>query len=161
MKRGVRRQSDQDPCADPKNPPRTSESAPARKSGPPSREAALADSPPRTPKPPGPRTPPAPLLKLEKPFDIDEFSHLLGENRIRATVPREALAEVLRRVVEFMGFGVYVYAVVVLPAPSATLDKFIVELDRIDFDAQKSVWVPFREKGVSSSPFGPASESGR
>ncbi len=121
--------------------------------------ASPPSRPPPAQAPASPVAPPAPpggsLLRLEKPFDVDEFSELLGENRISATVPREALPEVLRRVVEFMGFGVYVYAVVVLPAPSATLEKFTVNLDRIDFDAKRGVWVPFQDKGVSSSPFGP------
>jgi hypothetical protein len=95
------------------------------------------------------------LLKLEKPFDVDEFSQLLGETKVSVTVPKDQLAEVLRRVTDFMNFGIYVYAVVVIPSPAATLDKYMVQLDRIDFDARRGVWVPFQEKGVSSSPFGP------
>lgn len=95
------------------------------------------------------------LLKLEKPFDVDEFAQLLGESKITVSVPRENLSEVLRRIVEFMGFGIYVYAVVVIPAPSTTLEKFTVSLDRIDFDPKLKGWTPFKDKGRSDSPFGP------
>ncbi len=80
---------------------------------------------------------------------------MLGETKVSATVPREHLSEVLKRVVEFMEFGIYTYAVVVLPAASPTLEKFVVQLDRIDFDNQRKGWTPFREKGRSASPFGP------
>lgn len=96
-----------------------------------------------------------PLLRLEKPFDVDEFCQQLGETRITATVPREHLTEVLKRVVEFMEFGIYVYAVVVLPAASPTMEKFTLTLDRIDFDTKRHGWIPFQEKGRSESPFGP------
>lgn len=95
------------------------------------------------------------LLRLERPFDIDEFCQQLGETKISAVVPREQLSEVLKRVVEFMEFGIYVYAVVVIPGPSATLEKFTVSLDRIDFDPKRKGWTPFQEKGRSDSPFGP------
>jgi hypothetical protein len=97
---------------------------------------------------------PVSLISLERPFDIDEFSQLLGETTVRVTVPREALAEVLKRVSEFMGFGIYVYAVRVYPAPSELLKEFVVELQRVDFVAQRG-WAPFEEKGRSESPFGP------
>ncbi len=97
-----------------------------------------------------------PLISLERPFDLDEFSTLLGETSVRVTVPREDLAEVLRRVSEFMGFGIYVYSVTVRPAPGALLKSFVVELQRVDFSPEKEAWVPFVEKGTSDSPFGPS-----
>jgi hypothetical protein len=102
--------------------------------------------------PPGP---PKMLIALERPFDIDEFSQLLGETLVRTEVPREDLAEALRRVSEFMGFGIYVYSVRVRPAQEELLKRFIVELQRVDFDPNVGDWVPFEEKGRSDSPFGP------
>jgi hypothetical protein len=101
-----------------------------------------------------------PLITLDRPFDLDEFSSLLGETSIRVTVPREALAEVLRRVEEFMGFGIYVYSISVRPAPSELLKSFVVELRRVDYSAEKGEWVPFVEKGTADSPFGPSGEPG-
>ncbi|HXW66508.1 MAG TPA: hypothetical protein VEL82_01285 [Thermoplasmata archaeon] len=97
-----------------------------------------------------------PLISLERPFDVDEFSTLLGETSVRVTVPREDLAEVLRRVSEFMGFGIYVYAVSVRPVAGDLLKSFVVELQRVDYSAAKEAWVPFVEKGASDSPFGPS-----
>ena len=105
---------------------------------------------------PTPGTAPAPLIALERPFDVDEFSSLLGETSVRVTVPREDLAEVLRRVSEFMGFGIYVYAVTIRPTPGDLLKSFVVELQRVDYDPEKRAWTPFIEKGTSSSPFGPS-----
>jgi hypothetical protein len=109
--------------------------------------------------PAAPATPAAgatlPLIRLERPFDVDEFSTLLGETSVRVTVPREDLAEVLRRVSEFMGFGIYVYAVTVRPAPTDLLKTFVVELQRVDYSPEKGDWVPFADKGTSDSPFGP------
>ncbi|MGI0155535.1 MAG: hypothetical protein ACREDE_05315, partial [Thermoplasmata archaeon] len=99
---------------------------------------------------------PLPLISLERPFDVDEFSSLLGETSVRVTVPREDLAEVLRRVSEFMGFGIYVYAVSLRPTPGDLLKSFVVELHRVDYDPDTKAWVPFVEKGTSSSPFGPS-----
>jgi len=99
---------------------------------------------------------PLPLIRLERPFDVDEFSTLLGETSIRVTVPREDLSEVLRRVSEFMGFGIYVYSVTVRPVPSDLLKSFVVELQRVDYSPEKGEWVPFTEKGTSDSPFGPS-----
>jgi hypothetical protein len=99
---------------------------------------------------------PIPLISLERPFDVDEFSSLLGETSIRVTVPREDLAEVLRRVSEFMGFGIYVYAVSVRPAPSDLLKAFVVELQRVDYAPEKGEWIAFTDKGTSDSPFGPS-----
>jgi hypothetical protein len=96
------------------------------------------------------------LITLERPFDVDEFSKLLGETSIRVTVPREALPEVLRRVLEFMGFGIYVYSISVRPAPAELLKSFVVELQRVDFSTEKRAWVPFVEKGTTDSPFGPS-----
>lgn len=96
-----------------------------------------------------------PLLALEKPFDADEFAQLLGETNIRVTVPREDLAEVLRRVCDFMGFGIYVYSIQVRPARSEMLKEFVVELTRVDYSATKGEWGPFQEQGRSESPFGP------
>jgi hypothetical protein len=98
----------------------------------------------------------APLISLERPFDVDEFAGLLGETSIRVTVPLEHLAEVLRRVTDFMGFGIYVYALTVRPAPSELLKSFVVELRRVDYSASDNAWVPFVEKGTSDSPFGPS-----
>jgi len=108
------------------------------------------------PEAPPPSGPALPLIRLERPFDVDEFSTLLGETSVRVTVPREDLAEVLRRISEFMGFGIYVYAVSVRPAPSDLLKAFVVELQRVDFSPEKGEWVPFTEKGTSDSPFGPS-----
>lgn len=104
--------------------------------------------------PPAPSAgPPAqPLIRLDRPFDLDEFSSLLGETSIRLTVPRDALPEVLRRVTEFMGFGIYVYAMTVRPAPAELLKSFVVELQRVDYSPEKGAWVPFVEKGAASPP---------
>lgn len=101
--------------------------------------------------------PPPSLISLERPFDVDDFSQSLGENSIRVTVPREDLAEVLRRITDFMGFGIYVYRFTVRPAPSDLLKQFIVELERVDFSPTDKDWVRFEEKGRSESPFGPGS----
>jgi len=95
------------------------------------------------------------LIRLDAPFDLDEFSSLLGQTTIRVTVPREDVPEVLRRVTEFMGFGIYVYAISVRPAPAELLKSFVVELDRVDYSPETGGWVEFVEKGVSDSPFGP------
>jgi hypothetical protein len=99
---------------------------------------------------------PIPLIALERPFDVDDFASLLGETSIRVTVPREDLAEVLRRVTDFMGFGIYVYAISLRPTPGDLLKSFVVELQRVDYDPDKGAWVPFIDKGTSSSPFGPS-----
>lgn len=98
----------------------------------------------------------SPLITLDRPFDLDDFSSLLGETSIRVTVPRDALPEVLRRVTEFMDFGIYVYAVSIRPAPSELLKSFVVELQRVDYSAEKGLWVPFVDKGAADSPFGPS-----
>jgi len=94
------------------------------------------------------------LIRLERPFDPDDFSHLLGETAVRVTVPPDALPEVLRRVVEFMGFGIYVYAISVRPAPSELLKGFVVELQRVEYDPAAGAWKPFVERGAASSPGG-------
>jgi len=99
-----------------------------------------------------------PLITLDRPFDLDEFSSLLGATSIRVTVPREDLTELLRRVLDFMGFGIYVYAVSVRPASSELLKGFVVELERVDYSAEKGTWVPFVEKGTVDSPFGPTGD---
>jgi hypothetical protein len=105
-----------------------------------------------------PTSPPSgPLIRLDRPFDVDEFANLLGETTIRVTVPRENLIEVLRRVTEFMGFGIYVYSLSVRPAASDLLKEFVVELQRVDFARDQNAWVPFVEKGTAESPFGPGS----
>ena len=57
-----------------------------------------------------------------------------------------------------MGFGIYVYAVRVRPAKEELLKRFVVELQRVDFDATTGDWVPFAEKGRSDSPFGPSGD---
>ncbi len=106
-----------------------------------------------------PAAPPtaAPLIRLERPFDVDEFSQLLGENTIEVLVPREDLAEVLRRICDFMGFGIYVYRFSVRPEPKDQLKRFVVELQRVDYSAERRDWTAFEEKGRSESPFGPGS----
>lgn len=125
--------------------------------GPPPRPEPSAVKPAPTPSS-GDAAPaaPVPLISLERPFDVDEFSSLLGETSVRVTVPREDLAEVLRRVSEFMGFGIYVYAVTVRPTPGDLLKSFVLELQRVDYDPEKRAWTPFVEKGASDSPFGPS-----
>jgi hypothetical protein len=130
-----------------------------------------APPPPRIPAPPsaggspptqgqagaGPSPPPEGLIRLERPFDVDEFSRLLGETAVRVTVPRDALPEVLRRVTEFMGFGIYVYAITVRPSPSELLKGFVVELQRVDYDPSAKAWRPFVERGtVEATDGGPA-----
>jgi hypothetical protein len=95
------------------------------------------------------------LIRLDAPFNLDDFASMLGENSIRVTVPREDLAEVLKRVTDFMGFGIYVYSISVKPSPTDQLKGFVVELQRVDFSAEKGAWVAFEEKGTSDSPFGP------
>ena len=114
--------------------------------------------PSNAPSPTSSPPPSAPLITLDRPFDVDEFSALLGETSVRVTVPREALPEVLRRVTEFMDFGIYVYAITVRPAPSELLKSFVVELQRVDYSGEKGTWVPFVEKGTVNSPFGPADD---
>ncbi len=74
---------------------------------------------------------------------------MLGETAIRVTVPRDDLPEVLRRVTDFMGFGIYVYSITVRPAPSDLLKSFVVELQRVDYSADAGRWVPFVEKGTA------------
>lgn len=61
-------------------------------------------------------------------------------------MPRESLLEVLQRVAEFMGFGIYVYAITVRPAAAALLKEFEVELQRVDFSQERDRWEPFVEK---------------
>jgi len=79
---------------------------------------------------------------------------------VRVLVPREDLAEVLRRVLDFMGFGIYVYSVRISPEDSDTLKRFVVELQRVDFSAARRAWLPFEEKGRADSPFGPGGSGG-
>ena len=101
------------------------------------------------PSPSGPTSDPAtstPLITLDRGFDLDQFSSLLGETSIRVVVPRDDLMEVLRRVLEFMAFGVYVYSFSVQPGPSDLLKEFVLELRRIDFAADAHAWRPFEEK---------------
>lgn len=138
-----------------KYPPRAS---PLR--GPPTATAPAGASsaplvPPSGTAPPGAVSAPATnLIRLERPFDLDEFSTLLGETTIRIRVPREDLPEVLRRVTDFMGFGVYVYSISVRPSASASLKEFDVELDRVDFVAERQRWEPFVERGAVPPPDG-------
>ena len=138
-------------------PPREGGFAPTR---PPPTPLPSAPSTAPTPRAPAIPSPPGgsaqPLITLDRPFDVDEFSTLLGGNSIRITVPRDALPEVLRRVIEFMGFGIYVYSISVRPAPTELMKGFIVELQRVDYSAEKQAWVPFVEKGTVDSPFGPS-----
>jgi hypothetical protein len=79
---------------------------------------------------------------------------MLGETAIRVTVPRDALTEVLRRATDFMGFGIYVYAITVRPAASELLKGFVVELQRVDFDPETGSWKPFVDKGAAGSASG-------
>jgi hypothetical protein len=97
------------------------------------------------------------LMTLEAAFDVDDFARGLGENQIRVVVPREDLPEVLRRITDFMGFGIYVYSLRVYPDAEESLKKFVVELQRVDFSPGTKRWVDFEEKGRSESPFGPDS----
>ncbi|HEY6238342.1 MAG TPA: hypothetical protein VIZ68_04060, partial [Thermoplasmata archaeon] len=87
--------------------------------------------------------------------DVDEFAQSLGETLLRVSVPREDLLEVLRRITDFMGFGIYVYSIRVYPDAEESLKKFVVELQRVDFNPTRKDWGPFEEKGRSDSPFGP------
>ena len=121
--------------------------------------SSSAPSAPATPPAPSPTPVSSPLITLDRPFDVDEFASLLGETSIRITVPRDDLPEVLRRVTDFMGFGIYVYAISVRPAPAELLKSFVVELQRVDYSTEKGAWVPFVEKGAGSSPFGGSSPS--
>ena len=149
----------------PKDPSRSVRGPPVPSTGPTAPRSAPGPQPPASPQtapvvPPstGAPTPSAaarPLLSLDRPFDLDEFSQLLGETQIRVEVPREALAEVLRRLCDFMGFGIYVYAVSVRPAPQELLKQFVVELQRVDFVPSTGQWSVFQERGRSDSPFGP------
>lgn len=140
--------------------------APAR-SLPPKTLSNTATPLPTIPAAPAPRLEPAPasspppggaprvLISLEKPFDVDDFSQLLGQTQIQVTVPRDSLAEVLRRACDFMGFGIYVYSIRVRPGPEELLKTFIVELQRVDYSAQAHDWSPFQERGRADNPFGP------
>jgi hypothetical protein len=138
--------------------PRLAPQGPAARSttSPPSSRPALSPAP--TPASEGVGSSPEPLITLDRPFDLDEFSTLLGQTSIRVTVPREDLTELLRRVTDFMGFGIYVYAVTVRPAPAELLKSFVVELQRVDYSPEKGSWVPFVEKGTVDSPFGPTGD---
>jgi hypothetical protein len=100
-------------------------------------------------------SPPKPLISLERPFDVDDFSQLLGQTQIQVTVPRDSLAEVLRRACDFMGFGIYVYTIRVRPGPEELLKTFIVELQRVDYSPPVHDWTPFQDRGRADSPFGP------
>jgi hypothetical protein len=141
-----------DPSLAPRGPPsRPATTTPSKPTGTP---AQPSGDPPTTAPPPAS----TPLITLDRPFDPDEFSALLGETSIRVTVPRDALPEVLRRITEFMDFGIYVYAVSIRPAPSELLKSYVVELQRVDFSAEKGSWVTFVEKGTTDSPFGPTGE---
>ncbi len=125
------------------------------------RASAAATARPAVPSPlPGPTpttSPDAPklLIALERPFDVDDFSQLLGQTQIQVTVPRDSVAEVLRRACDFMGFGIYVYTIRVRPGPEELLKSFIVELQRVDFSPQAKDWTPFQDRGRADSPFGP------
>ncbi len=136
-------------------PPRISGPEDARVATAPEAPSARPAVAPPAPTPPLPAAPG--LLNLERAFDIDGFSQLLGENAIRVEVPKEDLPEVLRRVTDFMGFGIYVYSIRVRPAPDEMLRRFIVELTRVDYSPGAKDWVDFQEKGTSDSPFGPGS----
>ncbi|MCI4335029.1 MAG: hypothetical protein L3K04_05335 [Thermoplasmata archaeon] len=128
--------------------------APAGTKAPPVAGAALSSP---VVAPPGGGT----LLNLEKPFDPDEFAQQLGETRIQVEVPRDALAEVLRRIADFMGFGIYVYEIRVAPLPGEQLKAFRLDLTRVDYSAGERRWNPFEERGRSETPFGPGGAPGR
>jgi hypothetical protein len=140
--------------------------------GPPAPAARpVAPSPPRMAEPVRPvpdagaraadaaAEPPKGLITLERPFDVDQFAQQLGESSIRATVPRENLAEVLARVTEFMGFGIYVYTISIRPSPSELLKSFEIELHRVDFSPAVNDWRPFQDRGRASNPFGPGRDA--
>jgi hypothetical protein len=144
-----------DPSLSVRGPPVPSRHPPA----PPLPAVASGPKPTTAPTSPTPSlaaaAPPKPLISLARPFDVDEFAQLLGETTIRLEVPREDLPEVLRRVCDFMGFGIYVYSFRVRPAKDELLAKFVLELQRVDFNGATGDWVAFEEKGRSDSPFGP------
>jgi hypothetical protein len=127
----------------------------------PARPAPLPTPAPSTP----PSTPPkgsgaafvdpGNLLTLEPGFDVDAFAQQLGESAIRVRVPRENLLEVLTRISEFMGFGIYVYEISVRPVPQETLKTFEVDLRRVEYAPGEHRWRPFEERGRSDTPFGP------
>lgn len=118
-------------------------------------------APGNLPPPPAPAAePPRGLITLDRPFDADEFSRRLGESSIRVTVPRENLAEVLHRVTDFMGFGIYVYEIRVRPAPQEMLKAFEVELERVDYSPAERSWQKFQDRGRASNPFGPGGDVG-
>ncbi len=123
--------------------------------GPPGGSNAQPSTAPSPASPASAPTTVIPLITLERPFDVDEFAGLLGETSIRVTVPLEQLAEVVRRITDFMGFGIYVYSFSIRPAPSELLKSFILELHRVDYSTGEKTWIPFVEKGTSDSPFGP------
>lgn len=104
------------------------------------------------PAPPPPPLGGNPLITLDRGFDIDQFSSMLGETSIRVTIPREDLPEVLRRVLDFMGFGIYVYSIALRPGPSDLLKEFVLELRRIDFSAETGDWSAFVEKDPPTGP---------
>ena len=128
-------------------------------SRPPLQVPARAAKPEATAPPAPPQASPAPipLISLERPFDVDEFSQLLGETTIEVLVPREELGEVLRRISDFMGFGIYVYRFSVRPESADQLKRFVVQLQRVDYAPESRDWIEFAEKGRSESPFGPGS----
>lgn len=88
----------------------------------------------------------------ETPFDIEEFSQQLGETSIKVVVPRDSLEEVLKRAFDFINFGIYVYSVVVIPSPTPTMETFIVQMDRIDYNEKAHVWMPFQDRRADTSP---------
>lgn len=141
-------------------PPKAADAPVARAGAPPSTPSsaptAPATAPPMTrplPTAPAPALPQG-LISLDKGFDVDGFSQSLGETTLRVLVPREDLAEVLRRITDFMGFGIYVYSVRIYPEPAEVLKRFVVELQRVDFSSDRHEWAPFVEKGRSDDPFG-------
>jgi hypothetical protein len=144
----------------PPPPPRAPTPAPPAAPATPS--AAAPAGPAGAPAAPGTAVSAVPkdLITLERPFDMDGFSQQLGATSLRVTVPRENLAEVLERIAEFMGFGIYVYAFNVRPAPNAVLRSFEVELQRVDFSPAAAAWQPFVERGRTDNPFGPGGDPG-
>jgi len=151
-----------DPSQVPRGAPTTVPKPPAPSLLPPASSNPAASTPPAGPgAPAAPLEPVKGLITLDRPFDIEAFSQQLGEPVIQLSVPRENLAELLTRVVEFMGFGIYVYTIAIRPGPQDMLKGFDVELRRVEYSSAQGAWVPFVERGRSTHPFGPGSEAGR
>ena len=85
-----------------------------------------------------------PLISLERPFDIDEFSQMLGETTIRSrsrgrTLPRRCVASPTS-----WGSGSTCTPFGSAPAPEELLKRFVIELRRVDFSAERRDWIDVR-----------------